>query len=250
MRKACLCLVACVYCFAYEGVYNFCAFFAENANEYSIHPMSGNNLINEKYFRYKFDAPFDEVDSLSGDCAMLSGPPVNDFNFHLKNASKTLMRYYGAVLDGEVLTYRDSLSKFESTEFKFVIKGECQNEFIVAEYCADKQAKRLYKIKDLDFLPKFIFSGTGSQWCGCQKYEEQVKSFARISRNEQQKLNNIITKGCDEYILADFISVSDFTLLKDSTYNLLIENQAKIQIDSESFQKNFQFYIKINGNCR
>lgn len=261
MKKISLCLVLCAFCFGYEDVYDFCAYFAENSNEYSLHPVPDNDLINQSfdanrasrknsYVRFKLDAPLDSLDSLIGGCAVLSGPPVLDFNFHLNNASKKLEAHYGKLLNGEVESYDLITKEIKTKPFKFRIKGECQNKLVVAEYCVDKKGKRLYKTKDLDYLPKFLFLGIENSWCNCETYDEQVTTYIRDSKNKPLNLEEFITKGCDEYILTDFTNVSDKYILKNLTRQLLIENQAKIQIDSVTINKKFDFFIRINGECK
>lgn len=116
INKIGLCLIFCVFCFGNEEVYEFCAFFAENPNEYSLHPVSNNDLIIKSFDAYRtqgmepnvhfrFDAPSDTLDSLIGACAVLNGLPIDDFNFHLNGASKNLEAHYGKILNGEVESY-------------------------------------------------------------------------------------------------------------------------------------------------
>lgn len=261
MRKIGLWLLFCTLCFGHEEVYEFCAFFAENANEYSLHPISNNDLISKSFeasrtqerdplIYFKFNAPSDSVDSLVGGCAMLSGPPIVDFNFHLNNASKQLEAHYGKLLNGEVELYKKPSMKKKTKPFKFKINGKCKEQLIIAEYCVDKEEKRLYKDKDLDYLPKFMFSGIEQNWCNCQKYEEQVSTYIKTSDNKRLKVERFLDKGCDEYILSDFVNVPEIQLFKDSVYKLLVESQAEILIDSTITQRKFDFSIKINGNCK
>lgn len=261
MNKIGLCLIFCVFCFGNEEVYEFCAFFAENPNEYSLHPVSNNDLIIKSFDAYRtqgmepnvhfrFDAPSDTLDSLIGACAVLNGLPIDDFNFHLNGASKNLEAHYGKILNGEVESYDFSSMGKKIKPFKFKIKGECKKQLVVAEYCVDKQEKRLYKTQDLDYLPKFLFSEIEYSWCSCEKYDEQVTTYIRNSKNKPLNLDEFITKGCDEYTLTDFVNVSDIQMLKDSVYNVLVENQAEIQIDSVMYRKSFAFFIRISGKCR
>ena len=116
MKKISAYLILCAFCFGHEDVYDFCAYFAENPNEYSIHPVLNNDLISESfganytsgkepYVHFKFDAPSDSLDSLMGGCAVLGGPPVFDFNFHLNDASRKLETHYGAHLIGKVESF-------------------------------------------------------------------------------------------------------------------------------------------------
>ncbi|MDO4947240.1 hypothetical protein [Fibrobacter sp. UWH3] len=261
MKKISAYLILCAFCFGHEDVYDFCAYFAENPNEYSIHPVLNNDLISksfganytsgkEPYVHFKFDAPSDSLDSLMGGCAVLGGPPVFDFNFHLNDASRKLETHYGAHLNGKVESFDMTTKKKKTKFFKFKIKGECQNNLVVAEYCVDKKGKRLYKTKDLDYLPKFLFSGIENSLCNCKKYVEQVTTYIRNPKNMLLVLEDFITKGCDEYVLTDFIDVSDEYILNNSARQLLIENRAKIQIDSVTIDKKFDFVIKINGDCK
>lgn len=244
-------------------VLEWCAYFAENPNEYSLHPIVDglhfNNVIilndslaNNQYSRleYDFKVPHDTLENFMGGCALSSDVNANDFNFYLKNARERLKHYYGKKFSVSRLFYKNAMDAPFEEKISFVIKGECRNKLILAEYCIDYQGLRLYKTKDFDFLPRYIFSDVSETGCDCEKnYNEKLTSYLNISRFERRKIESFIYKGCDEYYVYDFINIPFAQLLKDSVYNLLVETHAEIQHDSIQTERDYKFYIRINGKC-
>lgn len=246
-----------------ENMIEFCAYIAENPDEYSRHQIVHGNqydeiivqsdsLKNNKYSRFEhlFNVPQDFSDSFTGGCVILDGSNIENFNFHLKNAKEKLKGYYGKTLKGKRLFYKEPSAAPVENSFKFTIKGECRDTLTIAEYCFDNQSKRLYKIKDLDYLPKYIFSGETETFCKCKKYNEKLTSFIDLYPKGQIKIDSLLYKECDEYLLYDFAKAPHFPMIIDSTYTLKVRTQAEIQIDSASTKKDFYFYIKLIGNCQ
>ena len=241
----------------------FCAYIAENPDEYSLHQIirgtrhdeiiiQSDSLKKNKYSRseHLFNVPQDVLDSFTGGCVILDGPNIEDFNFYLRNAKSKLKGYYGKILEGRRLFYQDPSATPIEDNFKFTIKGECKNALTIAEYCFDNQTKRLYKIRDLDYLPKYIFSGETETFCKCKNYKEKLTSFIDIHPKAQIKIDSLLYKECDEYLLYDFVNAPYFPKNIDSTYALKVNVQAEIKIDTITTKKDFYFYIRLIGNCQ
>ena len=241
----------------------FCAYFAENPDEYSLHPVIngfhfGNviilndSLANNQYSRleYDFAVPHDAQDKLIGGCALSNDVNANDFNFYFKNARERLKKHYGKKFNASRSFYKNTIDDPIEEKINIVIKGECRNKLILAEYCIDYQGHRLYKTKDIDFLPRYIFSDISETTCDCEKnFNEKLTSYLNISQFSKKEIESLLYKGCDEYYLHDFINIPFAQNLKDSVYNLLVETHAEIQYDSIQTKKDINFFIRINGKC-
>jgi hypothetical protein len=241
----------------------FCAYIAENPDEYSLHQIirgarydeiiiQSDSLEENQYshFEHLFNVPQDVLDSFTGGCVVLDGPNIEDFNFHLRNAKSKLKGYYGKTFEGKRLFYKKPFATPIEDNFKFTIKGECRNALTIAEYCFDEQSKRLYKIRDLDYLPKYIFSSETETFCKCKNYSEKLTSFIDLYPKDQIKTDSLLYKACDEYLLYDFVNVPHFPKKIDSTYTLKVNVQAEIKIDTITTKKDFYFYIRLIGNCQ
>ncbi|MBQ7080028.1 MAG: hypothetical protein IJM92_10310 [Fibrobacter sp.] len=244
-------------------VLEWCAYFAENPNEYSLHPVINglhfdnviilnDSLANNQHSRleYDFKVPHDSLENFMGGCALSNDVNANDFNFYFKNARERLKHYYGKKFNVSRIFYKNTMENPFEKKISFVIKGECRNKLILAEYCIDYQGLRLYKTKNFDFLPRYMFSEVSETGCDCEKnYSEKLTSHLIIPKFGKKEIEPILYKGCDEYYLYDFVNIPFAQILKDSIYNLLVENHAEIQHDSIQTEKDFKFYIRINGKC-
>lgn len=262
-KAICLILLFFPHTLISAHVLEWCAYFAENPDEYSLHPIIhgsrfdnvivlNDSLANNQYsyFEYNFIVPHDTLENFMGGCALSNEVNANDFNFYLKNAKERLKSYYGKKFNVSRLFYKNITDSPLGEKISIVIKGECQNKLILAEYCIDYQGLRLYKTKNYDYLPKYIFSGISETACNCEKkYYEKITSYLDIPQFERKKIEPLLYKGCDEYYLYDFINIPFVQVLKDSIYNLLVETHAEIQHDSIQTERDFMFYIRINGAC-
>ena len=262
-KAICLILLFFPHTLISAHVLEWCAYFAENPDEYSLHPIIhgsrfdnvivlNDSLANNQYsyFEYNFIVPHDTLENFMGGCALSNEVNANDFNFYLKNAKERLKSYYGKKFNVSRLFYKNITDSPLGEKISIVIKGECQNKLILAEYCIDYQGLRLYKTKNYDYLPKYIFSGISETACNCEKkYYEKITSYLDIPQFERKEIEPLLYKGCDEYYLYDFINIPFVQVLKDSIYNLLVETHAEIQHDSIQTERDFMFYIRINGAC-
>lgn len=262
-KAICLILLFFPHTLISAHVLEWCAYFAENPDEYSLHPIIHGSrfdnviILNDSlaknqysYLEYNFIVPHDTLETFMGGCALSNEVNANDFNFYLKNAKERLKNYYGKKFNVSRLFYKKTTDSPLDKKISFVIKGECQNKLILAEYCIDYQGHRLYKTKNYDFLPKYIFSDISETACNCEKnYFEKITSYLDIPQFERKEIEPLLYKGCDEYYLYDFINIPFVQILKDSIYNLLVETHAEIQHDSIQTERDFKFYIRINGAC-
>lgn len=276
-------------CFG-EEIAEFCADFDKDPNEYSLHltknlefapninwELSDSTICttnSDQFFleaNYTIDAPSDSsMAEFKGGCVVFNNftaenmtcinpknvkinlaPSNRDIlHIHKKNAKESLIPYYGKVINGKLKTKLPITSYIYETNFKAVIIGPCIKKRIVAEFCINKSHELVLE-KELDYIPRYIFS-TASECHFCNKnYKETLSFFIDFGNEKYIPLEDILHKRCEDYILHKNLKLPQ-AINKESFYNkdLSVRIDAKIEKNGSYSSDYYDFKIRINGPCK